>query len=149
MKPYIPTIVNIRYGDIMNEVKYMTPSGIQETAFYPLLSNAMIVALKDGTLLYFSTVNSDALPRKAIFTDINGLRKPNIIGRDFFGFSVTNTKRRVVPYGAFGAADMPMSSFTRQAAKSGYYACSKQGRGQFCSALIMIDGWEIKDDYPW
>jgi hypothetical protein len=28
-------------------------------------------------------------------------------------------------------------------------ACNKAKTGVFCSALIMKDGWQIKDDYPW
>ena len=28
-------------------------------------------------------------------------------------------------------------------------ACNKTKSGSACSALIMMDGWEIKDDYPW
>ena len=29
------------------------------------------------------------------------------------------------------------------------YNCSKNARGMWCGALIMKDGWQIKDDYPW
>ena len=29
------------------------------------------------------------------------------------------------------------------------YQCNREGRGMWCGALIMIDGWEIKKDYPW
>lgn len=26
---------------------------------------------------------------------------------------------------------------------------SSKGRRHYCARLIQIDGWEIKDDYPW
>lgn len=29
------------------------------------------------------------------------------------------------------------------------YKCSKAYGGQLCGALIITDGWEIRDDYPW
>ena len=29
------------------------------------------------------------------------------------------------------------------------YKCSKENVGILCGALIITDGWEIKDDYPW
>ena len=29
------------------------------------------------------------------------------------------------------------------------YNCSKSARGEWCAAVIMLDNWEIKDDYPW
>lgn len=29
------------------------------------------------------------------------------------------------------------------------YACNTKSKGIWCSALIIADGWEIKDDYPW
>ena len=27
--------------------------------------------------------------------------------------------------------------------------CSVSANGRYCAALIMNDGWQIKDDYPW
>ena len=27
--------------------------------------------------------------------------------------------------------------------------CNKSSTGLYCAALIMKDGWQIKDDYPW
>ena len=32
---------------------------------------------------------------------------------------------------------------------SDYRACNKSKGGAFCAALIVMDGWQIKDDYPW
>lgn len=150
LQKYMPNILNIRYADIMNDVKYKRPNGTVENSFTPLSSNAMVVSLKDGSLLYFPTSGIYST-FKGVFVDINGMKKPNIIGRDFFGFaiSINALPRKFVPYGAYGAADMPMEDMTRESAKKGSYACSRSGRGQFCAALIMLDGWEIKDDYPW
>ena len=31
----------------------------------------------------------------------------------------------------------------------GIVGCSRNARGEFCSALIIKDGWTIAKDYPW
>ena len=147
LQKYMPNILNIRYSDIMNEVKYKRPNGTVESSFTLLAGSALVVSLKDGSLLYW---NQTIYNHKTVCVDLNGLKKPNIIGRDFFCFSiVNNNSKKFVPYGAYGSSDMPMDDMTRESAKKGSYACSRSGRGQFCSALIMLDGWKIKDDYPW
>lgn len=155
LKPYLPTIVNSRYGNIMNEVKYMRTNGTIENSFTLFRDDAMIVSLKDGTVFYMTSnsggyvaPNGSGNREKGLCFDINGFKKPNVIGRDFFCLMVSK-KYKVIPYGAYNSTDIPMGEFTRENAQSGSYGCSRQGRGQFCSALIMLDGWEIKDDYPW
>ena len=61
----------------------------------------------------------------------------------------------LVPYGYKGTCDEgnAYDTFDREYLKSAWrYGCSKQAgqtNGAFCSALIMTDGWEIRDDYPW
>ena len=45
---------------------------------------------------------------------------------------------------------MSYNTFDRNKLKSSVdYACNARHKGIWCSALIMTDGWEIKDDYPW
>ena len=152
LRKYMPAIVNIRYGTISDEIKYLRTDGAIETQFRPLYNNAMIVSLRDGTLLYLTTEPKESWPlsdytANSIFLDLNGLKKPNKIGRDFFGFFIS--KYGVGAYGQFNTGDYKMSSFTREAARRGSYACTTNGRGMYCGALIMIDGWTIADDYPW
>ena len=152
LRKYMPAIVNIRYGTISDEIKYLRTDGVIETQFMPLYSNAMIVSLRDGTLLYLFTEPKESWPlsdytANSIFLDLNGLKKPNKIGRDFFGFIIS--KYGVGAYGQFNTGDYKMSSFTREGARRGSYACTTNGRGMYCGALIMIDGWTIADDYPW
>jgi hypothetical protein len=60
---------------------------------------------------------------------------------------------KVVPYGTYGTSDGEMGKYTREnvitTLNAVNYACNKNARGQFCAALIMIDGWKISSDYPW
>lgn len=79
--------------------------------------------------------------------DINGKKGPNRMGRDGFVFEILPKENKLILAGAnrtrydvvnyfFGGC----KNFTRSGV---YYS------GEFCGALIMIDGWEIKDYYPW
>ena len=148
IKPYVKGIQETNY-DRNKMVSYKRPNGTIETAFTPFYQNAKIFVLNDGSILYLQ--NNNVSSYFGIVVDLNGFRGPNIIGRDVFMFSIPkdDTLHKLVPYGAFNTSDMPFGEWTRENTKKGSYACSREGRGQFCAALIMIDGWEIKDDYPW
>ena len=149
IKPYVKGIQEMNY-DRNKMVSYKRLNGTIETAFTSLYQNAKIFVLNNGSILYLD--NSDyVFNYLGIGVDLNGFRGPNIIGRDFFMFSIPkdDTLHKLVPYGAFNTSDMPLREWTRENTQKGSYACSRKGRGQFCAALIMIDGWEIRDDYPW
>lgn len=105
--------------------------------------------------------------------DVNGLNKPNILGKDVFVFmmrwgnteasdaelDVCNRKRLGVhPFG-LQCQSIPISS--REDLRDGLIQTTstigqncKKGTnaaraGEYCSALIMYDGWQMKNDYPW
>ena len=117
--------------------------------------------LPDGMIIKFtSLVGTSANLRKThlqISIDINGDRGPNRFGRDVFVFSIfpfsEQSRGKVVP----GTNDQCgngaiHNELTRdQLTTSGCATCKSDytGYGYGCAALIMKDGWEIKDDYPW
>ncbi len=73
--------------------------------------------------------------------DLNNSHKPNKFGEDVFYFSL-NATDGFVPYGY-------TKGITReQIIDNGDYKCTTDNK-YMCTALIMIDGWQIKDDYPW
>ena len=86
--------------------------------------------------------------------DINGKQQPNLLGKDKFYFN--NSSGKLMPYGW-------KDNITREDIKTGYtdegggvISCKKQkgdNENEFhrhgCTALLMLDNWEIKDDYPW
>ncbi len=151
LQPYIHNIKSVSYNPTYMPT-YKRLNGTIENTFNPLSWSAGIVTLNDGSVLYLSPSQVDSTSSFIwVFVDINGFKGPNIIGKDFFGFSIPldSSLPKVVPYGTFGFADMPMGDWTKENTKKGSYACSKQGRGQFCAALIIIDGWKISNDYPW
>lgn len=75
--------------------------------------------------------------------DTNGDAGPNKSGYDQFWFIANFKEHHYYPKGI-----MPMA---RREAKDRSYVLKYCGTSQpyFCSALIELDGWEIKKDYPY
>ena len=140
--------LNIRY-------KYLNGSSCTEALCN---SNSYSVFLADGTSL---TISDYALfsNGKVVSIDINGYKNPNTLGKDFFTFAIIQ-KYGLAPFGYknFGdswneeedSVNQSFGDYNRDVLTSNeQYACSKGKRGFWCAALIIMDGWEIKDDYPW
>jgi hypothetical protein len=98
-----------------------------------------------------ATVDNGSKHYTAYFVDINGVKKPNKLGRDLFVLAIDPNKGVVPNYWDDGQ-DATYTK-TREQLKKGpsnqNYQCNKNARGMWCAALIMADGWQIKDDYPW
>ena len=96
-----------------------------------------------------------------IFADINGTKGPNRIGRDVFVFDgrnyATGDKYYIKFWGQapwWGREELVGDNISEDLQNSGGYGCSKENKyglyaGYYCGALIMLDGWQIKQDYPW
>lgn len=78
---------------------------------------------KVGTLFYY------------IYIDINGKKRPNIVGKDVF----------IVLFDKNGIR-FDDRNFVNNVSK---HCMIGSGNGSQCGAKIERDGWEIKDDYPW
>ena len=118
------------------------------------------VFLPDGSSLTLSAYQNLKNGR-VIMIDVNGYKKPNTLGKDVFSYAIIK-KYGLSPFGykdfgsladeeanpdalnqVFGEYDRDILTGTKG------YACNKDKKGFWCSALILMDGWEIKDDYPW
>ncbi len=101
--------------------------------------------LPDGTLLGFEGAPAvvDHIGNYVLF-DTNGEKGPNECGRDIFAFSFNTTD----PNKPSGFED---SALTREQLIEN---CKQNqgkvpsGSNQWCSSLLLKDGWEFKDDYP-
>ncbi len=102
-----------------------------------------------------------------IEVDINGDKKPNVYGRDKFIFHIFSQKAEWynggdghvsvnIPKGGFYPDGFGYSRETLL--NDSWRGCHKINDetpksanylGAFCTALIMLDGWEIKKDYNW
>lgn len=85
--------------------------------------------------------------RANLFLDINGQKKPNIGGKDvhelLYFLQGNANPGKFVPWG-----------YTRDREDilhNPSWGCNKNATSttEFCTALIMRDGWQMKDDYPW
>lgn len=56
--------------------------------------------LSDGTLIFIENpyISDNTLAHVYIFVDINGVKKPNVLGKDLFGFQISDNK--LLPMGA-------------------------------------------------
>lgn len=97
--------------------------------------------LADGITMNFRPLNSQY---GGIMVDINGLKKPNIMGRDEF-YIIVSYKAGYVSFVGRGLARTSLLTGASSACNSDLGT----NKGLYCGALIQADGWQIKDDYPW
>lgn len=109
-----------------------------------------IGVLADGSSVIVSDTNYIS-NGKFVAIDINGLKGPNTCGKDYFPFAI-HYKYGLIPFGYkdFGYGYQQFGDFDRNIITgNNIHACNKDQGGQWCGALIMMDGWEISRDYPW
>ncbi len=82
--------------------------------------------------------NTPDIQENYLYVDINGAEAPNILGTDIFMFSIDDNGS-VFPF----CYSLPKEEVDK--------LCTEKTKGEVncCTAKIMNDGWEIKDDYPW
>lgn len=95
--------------------------------------------LNDGTTIHVATFTTGV----SIHFDINGLKGPNIYGHDILIYSIRpNEQLGIAPYKTFTRAQI--------IANQGSVGCNKTCvQADACLMLLLIDNWQIKDDYPW
>ncbi len=137
-----------------------------------------IYALTDGTTFYgwmYKNPNPqhhDITTFYTFYVDINGETKPNQLGRDQFIYYIFPAKSRVYNGGKGTLAlNIPRAGlypdgygFDRETLKNYIWrGCNTSADaeppeghenatlavGAYCTALIMLDGWKIADDYKW
>lgn len=151
IKPYFKIVKEYAVGKFPRNYHIYGTDGNQHDGFFDYFENPKIV-LSDGAMITVQTNKSaEEKPYVVFIVDLNGMRKPNKYGRDMFVISV-QPDGGLVPYGVGNVAGgRGKLEYNREKLANGndYRACNRQQSGAFCAALIIIDGWEIKDDYPW
>lgn len=94
----------------------------------------------DGTYAYirpysYNSTEDNKQRLQLILIDLNGPKKPNIMGKDVFQFEIDINKGNIAGYGK------------PETCAAGKLINEESPRS--CGGKIMADGWEIKDDYPW
>ena len=109
-------------------------------------TNTRSVILKDGASIYFGDIGIGitSYDYGQIWVDLNGVKKPNVVGKDIFKLKFTHKTGRMNLYEINMSRNILLSD--------GDYHCNKnsgQYKGHWCGGLIQLDSWQIKDDYPW
>ena len=138
----------------LNGIKYYGASGAEEIYLTALYDDADIITLPSGTQIFASNTippTSDrSIKRKGFVIDLNGFKRPNKFGRDLFLLSVTENGVRPMSNDDNEPSDVVRTrAELRDGPSAQGYQCNRQGRGMWCAALIIVDGWQISDDYPW
>lgn len=150
--PYIAKTYFLPYLDVANDCG-CSCTKVPNT--YKFLDNTLInqfhthlfytIFLKDGSILFISANNNgEKLFDLIMFVDINGLKDPNIVGKDVFAYYLNTSGA-----GKSNFWGLTGSNVKRETLLNDARGCNKNGLGEYCGALIQYDGWEIKDDYPW
>ena len=152
IKPYLKKVKEIPNREFKKYMVYKNLNGTKCTgevwctqgdSYYSYLSNGVVLGVMShpGQTVY-----------KAVTIDVNGQKNPNQLGKDVFVFSISKTEKSLVPYGFSdaGRGGGCFNDYDRNKIKTGHdYSCNNANKGIWCAALIMTDGWEILDDYPW
>lgn len=80
-----------------------------------------------------------------IMYDINCLGKPNLQNRDIFALTISHGKSFKLTVGSASTRNLTKREDIMKECKNEEASPHSLGA---CGALIFIDGWEIKDDYP-
>lgn len=142
-KPYIKTI---KVCKTMNEcgydiTAYASVSDKNNYKYYGQFYNVPGFIYGDGTYAYIRPYHLNSTsdnPQKLqlLSIDLNGAKRPNVIGKDVFQFVVNTTKGIIA---GFGKKDDCTVDKIKQDTEN----------ARACGGKIMSDGWEILDDYPW
>ena len=137
-----------------NGIKYYGTSGAEEQYLIQMYDDADIITLPSGTQIFaYNTIPSTSdrsIKRKSFVIDLNGFKRPNKFGRDLFFLSVTENGVRPMAYDDNEPSDVVRTrAELRDGPSAQGYQCNRRGRGMWCAALIIVDDWQISDDYPW
>lgn len=139
--PYFKSIQECsKYGDCAYNVGATSLNGTDSLGLVG--NNRYTIILGDGTLIAFVPFSWDDNLQiqywggdQKFYVDLNGAKKPNIIGKDVFIFKLSDNKLMA------NCQTLSKSQIDSN--------CSKTGNCMCCAGKIIRDNWEIKDDYPW
>ena len=144
LKPFLKDVEQTNGFDIHKTINYKYLNGDRITESSVNDKNNSVIKLSDGTIIFVDGWSSGENIYRGILVDTNGFKKPNILGRDLFAFGITPS---------LGLAPSLKEVDREEALSDKLHMCSKSKSavksGYACSLVIMMDGWEIKSDYPW
>ena len=148
--PYLKNVKSASYVTPKN-FGYDKISNLDGTVprWLDMVTPRYILVMNDGTVVgvYVDSINKgteenrqDVIWAITFFVDLNGIKGPNVVGHDIFAFLLrTQDDTKFTPY-----------VYSNTNYSRALYGCKSGGlESRFCTTLIMMDGWQIKDHYPW
>jgi len=104
--------------------------------------------LSDGTSIGFNFVSNCSDGKTnclAIDVELNGAKKPNTLGKDFFKFSFYPKTGVFLPNGIIDPTtyNADTNTYMRRTKEQIDANCNKDGQGWYCPARIVLDGFKI------
>lgn len=131
---------NITYKSIDGSVKQCdSVIGFCSTCGSTNSGNMTQIHLPDGTIIILLLRKSTTNEGPEIDIDTNGYKGPNQWGKDIFRLFLLKSTN-------YQLSGMGHSGFSRNFALN---SCASQDGVANCAGVIIMDGFEIKDDYPW
>lgn len=105
--------------------------------------------LNDGMFVALQTIGNEDYKVIYFYVDTNGKKRLNVVARDIFMFEYWLANKdhpeyigRFLPFGHEYSRDELIST-------SNPNNCNNTKNGNYCSALIIKDEWQIIPGYPW
>ena len=148
--PYLRVVKDYGFGRMLEMLGYESWELKNGNYFVQQPSDyAYVIELSNGVVVFFSfnygRIEGDddnlKISDPNIFVDVNGISKPNVMGRDIYLFTLSSSMNKFVPYGVSNSLETLQKG-------CGYSPTTIYG-SYYCAALIQRMGWKITDDYPW
>ena len=161
-KYIIPYTKVLKHGDIFQNSKLGLPTVVDLNGGANAATTSYSIVKPDGVIWGFMpNVNNGTGVRVHIYINIPKNKKA-VLGKDVFTFVIYSSANDIVNAWGQGhtrselISEGPMPNSTKKNGLPSAGSCNKKGSshsyvvpGAACSALIMLDGWQIKSDYPW
>ena len=149
--PYLAKVKEVKYTNF-SEFGYRNIKNLDGSSANMIFREGAFVVLSDSSIFRMSMDTHDFGTEdkpdhritNVLFTvDINGLKNPNVIGKDIFIFVLPTSSGTKSKLDFYHYYENPTRETVMTFCKIGGY------EGRHCGRLIMMDGWQISDDYPW
>mgnify|MGYP000039011796 CR=1 FL=1 len=139
--PFLKNIGKTSGREINTLINYKYLNGQTITEFSANGTDTSVRKLADGSIIFVDSWTPDDGSYRTIMVDINGYKRPNVLGKDLFSFWINKTNG-LSPSGSCTGDEClepALHMCNKEADKSGYA----------CARVIIQNGWQITENYPW
>ena len=144
--PYLKVITYCQSGTKINSACNYSYVNMRPPSTVNMLGNNKLAFITENGMIfrleYENTYDDTGTFGRYIYfeVDLNGKQKPNRTGEDIFAMYLDTKMSKMLMFGHERSRNQILNG-------TGGRGCNKSATG-YCGALIMMDGWQIRDDYP-